>query len=175
MIAPGSAAPARHDSLSWRFVPPLSRIPRAQSPALGRRKWSIMADIELRDAQTEGVIYSQGSLRNSLSLFMQDGTLCLAYRLLGKPTYARAKTKLPAGRVTVGVVFEPGDDDTGRFTLVAQDREIGTAGMPDVTQISIMRGAEVGRDSQAPMTDAYTPPFEFTGVIHSVDIDVATG
>ena len=75
----------------------------------------------------------------------------------------------------MGVVFEPGDDDTGRFILVAQDREIDTIAIPDVTQISIMRGAEVGRDTQAPMTDAYTAPFEFTGAIHSVDIKVATG
>ena len=134
-----------------------------------------MADVELRGAETEGVIYSQGSFRNGISLFIQDETLCFAYRLLGNPTYGRAATKLPTGRLTVGVVFEPGDDDTGRFTLVAQDREIDTIAMPDVTQISSMRGAEVGRDRQAPMVDAYKPPFEFTGVIHSVDINVATG
>ena len=171
----GQRRPARRDSLTWRLVPPLSRIPRAQSPALGRRKWSVMADVEIRDPQTQGVIFKQGSFRNSFSLFIQGGTLCLAYRVLGEPTLGRAATKLPTGRVTVGVVFEPGDGGEGRFALVAQNREIGTVAVPDVTQISIMRGAEVGRDSQAPMTDAYTPPFEFTGVIHSVDIKVATG
>ena len=171
----GQRRPARHDSLTWRFVPPLSRIPRAQSPALGRRKWSVMAEVELRGKETEGVIYSQGSFRNGISLFIQDGSLCLAYRVLGNTTLRRAATELPTGRVNVGVVFEPGDGDTGRFTLVAQDRELDTIPMPDVTQIRSMRGAEVGHDRQAPMTHAYKPPFEFTGVIHSVDITVATG
>ena len=134
-----------------------------------------MAEVELRGKETEGVIYSQGSFRNGISLFIQDGSLCLAYRVLGNPTLRRAATELPTGRVNVGVVFEPGDGDTGRFTLVAQDRELDTIPMPDVTQITSMRGTEVGRDSQAPMTGAYTPPFEFTGVIHCVDVNVATG
>ena len=38
-----------------------------------------------------------------------------------------------------------------------------------------MRGAEVGRDRQAPMTFAYKPPFEFNGVIHSVVVRVERG
>ena len=133
-----------------------------------------MAEVELPSAQTEGVIYTQGSFRSSFSLFIQDGSLCLGYRLLGQTTCHRAAAKLPTGRLAVGVVFEPGDDDTGTFTLVAQDREIDTIAMPDVTRISSMRGVEVGRDSQAPMTDAYEPPFEFTGVIHWVDINAAS-
>ena len=167
--------PAGHDPLTWRFVPSLGRVPRAQSPALGPRNWSVMAEVELKGAETEGVVYSQGSFRNGISLFIQDGTLCFAYRLLGKPTLSRAATKLPAGRITVGVVFEPGDGDTGKFTLVAEDREVDTIAMPDVTQISSMRGAEVGHDTQAPMTDAYKPPFEFNGVIHSVVARVERG
>ncbi len=171
----GQRQPSRRDSVTHRFVPPLARIPRAQSPALGRRKWSVMADVEIQGSDTEGVIYCQGSFRYGFSLFIQDERLCLAYRLQGNQTLGRAAARLPNGRIAVGLEFEPGDDDTGRLTLVAEGREIHTITMPDVTRISTMRGAEVGRHSQAPMTDAYTPPFEFTGVIHSLDINVAGG
>ena len=172
----GQRGPARHDSLTYRFVPPLSRIPRAQSPALGRRKWSVLADVELRGAQTEGVIYSQGSFRNGISLFIQDETLCFAYRLLGNPTLWSGPRRSYPPAVSPWVSCSNRAMMTrGDSPWVAQDREIDVITMPDVTQISSMRGAEIGRDRQAPMTHAYNPPFEFTGVIHSVDINVATG
>ena len=38
--------------------------------------------------------------------------------------------------------------------------------------MSKMRGVDVGRDPHAPVTDAYLAPFEFTGIIHSVDLRV---
>ena len=59
----GSDRPSQR-SLAYRFVPPMGRVPRAQSPAIGTRKWSLTADVEIQDASTEGVIYAQGSALN---------------------------------------------------------------------------------------------------------------
>jgi len=35
------------------------------------------------------------------------------------------------------------------------------------------RPRQCGRDSGAPVTPAYAPPFEFSGTIHSVTVDVS--
>ena len=166
--------PTEPGSLAFRFVPPMGRVPRAQSPGIGRRKWSLTADVEIPDASTEGVIYAQGSALNGFSLFVRDATLCLAYKELGNATLGRSTTTLQTGRVRVGMVFEPGDSDTGTIALTADGEEVGSIRVPDVATIGKMRAVQVGRDRHAPITDVYEAPFEFTGVIHSVDVRIAS-
>ena len=108
-------------------------------------------------------------------MFIQDAALGIAYNELGNATLCRTETTLPRGRITVGVVFERGDDDTGTVTLMAECQKIGSIGIPDVTRMSKMRGVDIGRDQHAPVTAVYKAPFEFTGIIHSVDISVKPG
>ena len=102
-----------------------------------------------------------------------DATLGFAYNVLGSAALGRGATALPNGRVTVGVVFEPGDNDAGTFMLLVEGREVGSIGISNVTRISKMRGVEVGRDGHSPISDVYDAPFEFTGTIHSVDVLIA--
>ena len=166
----GSRNPVPDDVPTHRFIPPLAHLPRAQSPALGGGDWSLVADVNIRDTETEGVIYAQGSFLDGISLFVQGGTLGLAFNVLGSTTIGRAAKSLPKGRATVGVAFARGDDGTGRFTLLAEGREIGSVSVPDATRMSKMRGVDVGGDRHAPVTDAYGAPFEFTGAIHAVEV-----
>ena len=76
------------------------------------------------------------------------------------------------GRLRVGTVLEPGDEDegTGTIALVVEGEEAGSIHVPDVATIGKMRAAQVGRDQHASITDVYKAPFEFTGVTHSVDV-----
>ena len=148
----------------------MAHVPRAQSPTLGGSDWSLLADIEIRTAATEGVIYAQGSFLDGFSLFIQDAALCLVFNMLGDAITGSSATALPTGRTTVGLRFERGDDNTGMFTLQADGREVGSIDIPDTTRMSKMRGVDVGRDQHAPVTDAYRAPFAFTGIIHSVDV-----
>lgn len=95
-----------------------------------------------------------------------------AYTMLGDAAVGRSTTTLPNGRITVGVLFERGNDETGVVNLVAQGRNVGSMSIPDATRISTMRGVDVGRGRHAPITGLYKAPFEFTGIIHSVDLRV---
>ena len=166
----GWRRPGGGDTATYRFVPPMAHVPRAQSPTLGRGDWSLIADIEIPDTAAEGVIYSQGSFLDGFSLFIQDAAPCLVFNVLGKAITARSATTLPAGRNTVGMRFERRADNTGAITLEADGCEVGSVGIPDATRMSKMRGVDVGRDPHAPATDAYLAPFAFTGIIHSVNI-----
>ena len=166
----GWRRPPGRDAPTYHFVPPMAHVPRAQSPTLGRGNWSLAADIEIPDAATEGVIYTQGSFLDGFSLFIQDAALCLVFNVLGNAITARSSTALPTGRTSVGLRFERGEDDTGTIILRTDGREVGSVDVPDVTRMSKMRGVDVGLDRHAPSTDLYPAPFEFTGIIHCVDI-----
>ena len=166
----GWRRPPGRGTTTYRFVPPLAHVPRAQSPTLGRGNWSLAADVEIPDPETEGVIYSQGSFLDGFSLFIRDAALCLAFSVLGDAITVRSATPLATGRTTVGLLLERGEDDTGAVILQANGREVGSMDIPDITRLSKMRGVDVGRDRHAPVTDAYRAPFEFTGIIHSVDL-----
>ena len=160
---------------SYRFVPPMAHVPRVLSPPLTRGNWSLTADVEIMGGETEGVIYAQGSFLNGFSLFLQDGKLAFVNTVMDKATVWRAESPLPSGRITVEVIFEKHDDNTGTFTLKVQGNEVGTVGIADTTRMSSMRGVDVARDQDAPVTDLYQAPFDFTGVIHSVEVQVVPG
>ena len=157
-----------------QFVPPMAHVPRAQSPVL-RGNWSLTADVEVLDEQTEGVIYAQGSFLDGISLFVQHGALGFAHATLGELTVGRSETMLPRGRITVGVEVERGNDDSGTVSLVTEGRKVASIGIQDVSRMAKMRGVDVGRDPLATVTDLYPAPFEFTGVIHSVELHRSDG
>ena len=160
---------AEPDSLTYHFVPPMARIASKQSPALEQGNWSLTAEVEILP-ETEGVIYAQGKSLDGFSLFIQNGTLCFVYNALGQTISGRSTTTLPNGRITVGAAFKPADDGTGTITLTGDGETIGLIQIPDATRRSKMRGVEVGRNRHSPI--AGVSPFEFTGVIHFVDICV---
>ncbi len=166
---PPRPTPAEPDSLTYHFVPPMARIASKQSPALEQGNWSLIAEVEILP-ETEGVIYAQGKSLDGFSLFIQNGTLCFVYNALGQTISGRSTTTLPNGRITVGAAFKPADDGTGTITLTGDGETIGSIQIPDATRRSKMRGVEVGRNRHSPI--AGVSPFEFTGVIHFVDICV---
>jgi arylsulfatase len=159
-----------HDPLTYHFVPPMARVASKQSPTLERGSWSLAADVDIAGEETEGVIYAQGKSLDGVTLFVQGGVLCFVYTVMGKETVFRSATKLPRGRITVGMTFER-NGDAGTVTLMAQGQAIGSVDIPNVTRRA-MRGAEVGRNRHASITDLYPPPYAFSGTIHFVDIHV---
>lgn len=164
----------RNPRTSYRFVPPMAHVPRVLSPPLTRGNWSLTADVEIEGEQTEGVIYAQGSFLHGFSLFVQNGVLVFVFTVMDELTEWRSDSPLPTGRITVKVVFEKNDDNTGTFTLLVQGKAVGAVGIADTTRMSSMRGVDVARDQDAPVTDLYQAPFDFTGVIHAVDVELET-
>lgn len=166
---PPRPATAEPDSLTYHFVPPMARIASKQSPVLEQGNWSLTAEVEIL-SETEGVIYAQGKSLDGFSLFIQNSTLCFVYNALGQTISGRSTTTLPNGRITVGAAFKSADDGTGTITLTGDGETIGSIQIPDATRRSKMRGVEIGRNRHSPIADV--SPFEFTGVIHFVDICV---
>ena len=157
---------------SYRFIPPMSHVPRVKSPSLADGNWLLKADVEISSGQTEGVIFAQGSFLNGISLYVQNGFLAFVYTVMDTPSTWISKDLLPIGRLTIDLLFQKQTSGSGIFLLKVQDKEIASFVISDTTHMSSMRGADVGRDLDAPVTDLYNAPFDFTGIIHSVLIEL---
>ena len=153
---------------SYRFIPPMAHVPRVRSPSLADGNWLLKADVEISSAETEGVIFAQGSFLNGISLYVQNGFLAFVYTVMDTPNAWISKDLLPLGRVTVDLLFQKQNPNSGVFLLKVQNKEIASIVISDTTHMASMRGADVGRDLDAPVTDLYIAPFDFTGIIHSV-------
>lgn len=153
----------------YRFVPPMGHVPRKLSPPLGQGQWTLTADVEIQ-ADTEGVIFAQGTFLQGISLFVQEGALAFVFTTRNEWTVLRSENALSGGRHTVSLEFVRGEGDTGVFTLSDDGHDIGTVSIPDTSRMGNMSGADVARDQDAPVSDLYEAPFDFTGVVHAVEI-----
>ena len=63
----------------------------------------------------------------------------------------------------------------GRSQLYINGKLVGDLDLPVTIpiQTGLGQGIVVGRHHGSPVTDAYNPPFEFTGTIKSVVVDVS--
>jgi len=68
-----------------------------------------------------------------------------------------------------------GKGSPGHAELYIDGKLVGGADFAVTTPLSLglTGGIMVGADPGAPVAPFYTPPFEFTGTIHSVTIDVS--
>jgi hypothetical protein len=70
----------------------------------------------------------------------------------------------------LGVAVEP-EGTGGRATLRIDGRDVGTVVLPHLSRTLSSLGMDIGR-SVAPVCDAFTRPFAFTGVIATVTVEV---
>ncbi len=116
---------------------------------------------------------------------MKDGKLHYVHNYVTKEYFeVESVEEVPAGHHQLRFEFEvtgppdiPGGKGVpGRAQLYFDDKLVGQADFPYTTPLmfGVAGGAlECGRDSGAPVTPEYAPPYEFTGTIHSVTVDVS--
>ena len=138
--------------------------------------YTMTADVEV-DANGNGVIVCQGGRFGGLSFYLKDGKPAFTYNYLGLgSTDIVAIQALPAGRHTVVYDFKydgGGEGKGGVGTLSANGKKIGE-GRIEKTQpgiFSVDDMADVGVDDGTPVGD-YSSPFEFSGKVHKVTIQV---
>ena len=145
---------------------------------LKNRSHSITAEVEVSNSGADGVILAQAGRFGGWSLYVKDGTPTYTYNWLGLERYTVAADQaLPAGQGTIRFEFEydgNGPGKGGKGTLLVNGRTVAS-GRIERTQccaFSADEGADVGADEGTPVTDAYTSPFNFTGKIAKVTIEL---
>jgi arylsulfatase len=169
---------------SYTYYPGTQPVPAPAGANVMNRPHSITADVEIPEDGVEGVIFSHGGSDGGYSLYVKDGKLHYVHNYVASEYFhVESVDKIPAGHHQLRFEFEvTGKPDVavgkgvpGRAQLYVDGKLAGHADFPYTTLFTfgVAGGAlECGKDSGAPVTPEYAPPFEFTGTIDSVTVNV---
>jgi arylsulfatase len=170
---------------SYTYYPHTQPVSASAGANVMNRPHSIIADVEIPKKGAEGVIFSHGGSDGGYSLYIKDGLLHYVHNYVASEYFhVESVEKVPAGKHQLRFEFEvtgppdirAGKGAPGHAQLYFDDKLIGQADFPYTTPMmfGVAGGAlEVGQDSGSPVTPEYKPPFEFTGTIDSVMVDVS--
>jgi arylsulfatase len=170
---------------SYTYYPGTQPVPAPAGVNVMNRPHSITADVDIPAEGAEGVIFSHGGSDGGYSLYMKDGKLHYIHNYVASEYFhIESVEEVPAGRHQLRFEFEvtgkpdiaAGKGVPGRAQLYVDGKLAGHTDFPYTTPLTfgVAGGAlECGRDSGAPVTPEYAPPFEFTGTIDSVTVDVS--
>ena len=158
----------------------------AEAPRLMMRSWSIKARLS-RSAAEEGVLVAMGDIHSGYSLYVQEDRAHFAVNLFGDVTLLSSSERLPAGATEIEVDFAHDGALAAilrgglwnRFRFLGGKVRLRVDGV-DVAEdrlatgppVLMWEGLDVGLDRGSPVTHAYTPPFEFTGELEEVVLDL---
>jgi arylsulfatase A-like enzyme len=142
------------------------------------RSYTITADIDLKDANTSGVIISQAGRFGGWSLFMKDGKVHHEYNYFGleRTNIASAKA-VAAGKhmIRYEFVFDGGKPGSGGKCMLYVDDQKVAEGIIPKTQpfvFSADEGVDVGMDGETAVSNDYKEgDNRFGGKIHKITIN----
>lgn len=169
---------------SYTYYPKTQVIPSNTAVNVLNRPFSVTADVEIPKGGAEGVLYSMGGNDGGFTFFMKDNKLHFAYNY-ATAEYFRVVSigNVPEGRHKLRYEFEvtikpdaaKGRGAGGNAQLYIDDKLVGQTEIPYTLPISmgLGAGAAVGSDPGSPTIPDYKPPYEFTGKIFTVTVDVS--
>ena len=172
------------DRTSYTFYPGTQSVPFNAGPRLLNRSHSITADVDIPAGGAEGALISYGGTDGGYSFYIKDGKLQYVQNYVAREyLHVEAAEAVPVGRHSLRFEFEAtgapdiskGKGAPGRGQLYIDGRLVGQAEFPVTTPLSLglTGGISVGADPGAPVAPFYETPFEFTGTIYTVTIDVS--
>jgi arylsulfatase len=165
------------------YRPNTQSVPNFAAPRVLNRPHSITADVEIPEEGAEGVLLSQGTAAGGYSFYVKDGKLRYVHNYVGRQLLeVSSEDAVPAGKHELRFEFEPtGEPDLskgagapGRMQLYVDGNLVGNAEAPITTPFMFNPGAlTCGANPGSPVTPDYEGPFEFTGKLHTVTLDVS--
>jgi hypothetical protein len=165
------------------YRPGTQTMPFWVSPRVLNRPHAITADAQIPAGGAEGVLLCQGSGVGGWSFYVKDNRLQYAHNYVGRATYqVSAPDPLPAGRHQLRFEFEPtgqpdiaqGKGSSGRAQLYVDGQLIAQDEFPVTTPMVFNPGGlTCGANPGSPVTGDYQAPFRFTGVLHTVTVDLS--
>jgi len=144
------------------------------------RSHTITAEVQIPKSGAKGVILAQAGRFGGWSLYLKDNKPTYTYNFLGLQRFTIAsQTPVPAGKATIRYEFAydgGGIGKGGAGKIFVNEKKVAE-GRIEHTQPMIFsadEGADVGEDGETPVIEDYgiRAPYEFTGKIHKVTIDL---
>jgi arylsulfatase len=160
------------------FFPGMVGLPDAASPPMLNKSWSVTAEIEVPEANANGMIITHGGLEGGYGLYLREGkpTFVYNYLSLERPTFT-AKDPLPKGKAKIVVDFAydgGGIGKGGKITMTANGSKVAEGRLERSVpiQFGLGEGIDVGMDGGSPIDFTYKMPFAFTGTIEKVTVEL---
>lgn len=147
-------------------------------PSILNRSWSIEADLDVTEADTDGMLTTQGGRFAGWGLFVLKRLPTFVYRTSDTPaalTRLSAPVPLAAGPHNITVRFTvdgPGLGRGGTVAMIVDGHSVATGRIERTVPVKFpSEGASVGHDTGTPIVDEYELPFAAHG-LRSVTFDL---
>ncbi len=172
------------DRKTYVYYPKTQLIPDNAAAKLLNRSHSLTAEVEIPKDGAEGVLICHGGNVGGYTLFMKDKKLHYVHNYVGAEEFhVVSKVDVPTGKVSLRYEFEKtGEPDViygkgaaGKAQLYVNTKLVGEVKRPYTVPLlfGLGGGVVVGRNPGSSVTKLYGPPFEFTGMIHEVIVDIS--
>ena len=159
-------------------------VPENVAAKLLNKSHSLTADVEIPKGGAEGVLICHGGNVGGYTLFVKDKKLHYVHNYVGAEEFHLVSNMdVPTGKVSLRYEFEKtGEPDlkkgkgaAGKAQLYINKKLVGEMALPYTVPLAlgIGSGIIIGRNSGSSVTVLYGPPFEFTGTIHEVTVDIS--
>ncbi|MGD9942971.1 MAG: arylsulfatase [Burkholderiaceae bacterium] len=159
----------------YDFTPGLDRIDRINAPDMTGISFSITADVEIPDEGAQGVLIAFGTALAGYTLFIKDGAVVHEYVYSDAQRHIlRSPRPLAAGRHVIHYDFARRQAGAALATLSVDGKAVDSCEVPrSWPNRAVHGGLTCGRDSGLAVSDAYAAPFEFTGRLRRVTIELS--
>ena len=157
--------------------------PFSGAPPVNNRPFSITACVTVPDCGAEGVLFTQGNRHGGYALYVANDRLSFVYNYLSLRRFSIvARDPLPRGEAELRLEFAPtgppvfrhGRGSPAEIRLFYDSQDVGFDAIPFSVPVRFpVNAASCGGayiDTVDPST--YSAPFEFTGVLHKLVLDV---
>ena len=153
------------------YRPPMSPVPSQPSAALGGSAFDFVATVTIEPGD-EGVLWATGNENSGCSIFVQNGRLVVDYNAFNDHTIVESSIEVPSGDCTLGVQLKRDSRSTGWVEVLIDGEACGRETIPFYMRMVSSVGSSLGRDHGSAVSARYSAPFDFTGTLHEVVIEL---
>lgn len=177
-FSPGKPSPTSGKQ-KFIYYPDGPRIPDALIPDIGQSSYRITADVLIPESGAEGVMVSYGDRATGFVWYVKDGHLIYENRAGAQHQVLVSQAQLPRGRAVLAFAFERNESDqnkmvgntSGTGRLYIDGQLTAQTSLPMMWQARD-RPLLLGRSANSPVSEAFVQPFEFTGVLEKVTVEL---
>jgi arylsulfatase A-like enzyme len=167
---------------SFTYFSGANRIPESSSPNIKNKSHKITATIDVpKDGPTDGALVAAGGVVGGYGLYVRNGKPTYEYNFFNLERYKVAgPDKLEPGRATIRVDFKYDGGGLGKggvVTLFVNDKQVAQGRVEKTVpaRFSADETFDIGIDTGSPISNDYESPFNYSGTIEKVVIDLETG
>jgi len=157
------------------YYPGMAAVPRSNMLNFRGRSYSITAEVDIPGGGGDGVLVALGGRFGGFSFFVQKGRLNYAYNWVGLQRFTVTSTEaVRAGAAKLRLEFILASPSSGTASLFINDKRVGDGKIERLVPVTfgLSEGLTVGRDPSTPVIESYQSPFEFTGKIKKLVMEL---